>query len=109
MKKAIVVVIIVLAIVNMGTCGYCQDAARKLTRGVANIVMSPFEIPKNIADTYYDTHAVHESILLGIPRGLGMMIQRIGVGAYETVTFPFPIPEGYRPVLEPEFMWDPSE
>ena len=109
MKKVLAAIIIAMAVVNMAACGYCQDAARKLSRGVANIVTSPFEIPKNVTETYYKELAIHDSIFLGIPKGIAMMVQRLAVGAFETVTFPFPVPEGYRPVVEPEFMWDRSQ
>ena len=108
MKKILVAVVIALAVVNLAACGYCQDAARKLSRGVANIVMSPFEIPKTMTNTYYKELQIFESLLVGTPKGIAIMIQRIAVGAYEIVTFPFPVPEGYQPIMEPEFMWDPS-
>ncbi len=109
MKKVIAVVIVALAVVNLAACGYCQDAARKLGRGVANVITSPFEIPKTVTDTYYKELGVAESIFLGIPKGIATMIKRLAVGAFEIVTFPFPVPEGYQPVMEPEFMWDRSQ
>jgi len=30
---------------------------------------------------------------------------RMAVGVYEVVTFPFPLPKDYVPVLEPAFVW----
>jgi len=39
-----------------------------------------------------------------LAKGVGMTIVRTGAGVYETVTFPFPIPEGYTPVIEPEYV-----
>jgi hypothetical protein len=27
------------------------------------------------------------------------------VGVYELVTAPFPVPAGYRPILQPEYPW----
>jgi putative exosortase-associated protein (TIGR04073 family) len=46
---------------------------------------------------------------IGLAKGVGMTIVRTGAGVYETVTFPFPIPEGYGPVLEPEFVFKAGE
>ena len=40
-----------------------------------------------------------------LAKGIGMTIVRTGAGIYEVVTFPFPIPEDYGPVLEPEFVF----
>lgn len=37
--------------------------------------------------------------------GLGMIVVRTPVGVYETVTAPFPAPEGYRPIIRPEYPW----
>lgn len=30
-------------------------------------------------------------------------IEREGVGVYDVVTFPVPVPKGYKPVMKPEF------
>lgn len=40
----------------------------------------------------------------GIVKGIGYAVGRSVVGAYEIVTFPLPIPEGYRPIMDPEFV-----
>jgi hypothetical protein len=37
--------------------------------------------------------------------GLGMTLVRPVVGVYELITAPFPAPEGYRPILKPEYPW----
>jgi putative exosortase-associated protein (TIGR04073 family) len=43
---------------------------------------------------------------VGLGKGLGHTLLRMGTGVYEVVTFPFPLPEGYRPIVEPEFVWE---
>ena len=43
----------------------------------------------------------------GVLKGVGMSCLRLGVGAYEIVTFPFPMPKDYAPILkDPEFMFE---
>lgn len=101
--KILFVVCIIIAMIGIATQSYAQDPAKKLGRGLANVVTGWVELPKNIYDT-----SVEENILsgltMGLAKGVGMTIVRTGAGVYETVTFPFPIPEDYQPVLEPEFV-----
>ena len=78
---------------------------RKLQRGAVNVLLSPIEIAVELAkvkncDTFPPSWA------LGASRGSFYMIGRIVTGAYEIVTFPFPLPAGYAPILEPEFPWE---
>ena len=42
---------------------------------------------------------------LGFAKGLGGLVVRHLVGAYEIVTAPFAVPAGYRPILRPEYPW----
>lgn len=84
-----------------------QDTGRlvmtKLFRGVANLTTGWMEIPKQM------THASSEKgfwkgIGWGFAKGLGWAVGRTAAGAYEIVTFPFPIPQDYQPVIQPEFV-----
>lgn len=76
----------------------------KLARGFANVLTSPLEIPRNVQNVTEE-----QGILIGwtggLCQGIGMMALRIIVGAYEIITFPIPFPEGYKPVITPEFVW----
>jgi putative exosortase-associated protein (TIGR04073 family) len=82
-----------------------QTAVRKMGRGLANMTTSFLEIPGQMVK---ETRA--QGAGLGIPvgfaKGLGMIIPRVLVGVYEFLSAPFPAPEGYRPILNPEFPWD---
>src|SRR3990167_6564035 len=102
--KVIIICVAVLTIVNIATSSYAQDPGKKLYRGVANIVTGWVELPKNIYDTSVEDNVL-SGLTIGLAKGVGMTIVRTGAGVYETVTFPFPIPEGYAPVLEPEFVF----
>ncbi len=75
----------------------------KLGRGVVNVVTSWVEIPRNIAVEWERTDPV-TGVVMGSVKGIGWGFARLVTGVYETVTFPFPIPAGYGPLIEPEFI-----
>ena len=102
--KIFLVCCIAIAVVGMTTQCYAQDPAKKLGRGLANMVTGWVELPKNIYDTSVEENVL-SGITMGLAKGIGMTIVRTGAGVYEAVTFPFPIPEDYQPVLEPEFVF----
>ncbi len=108
MMKGIILCLAILVVLNIATSGYAQDAGRKLYRGLANILTGWVELPKNIYDTSVEDNPL-SGLTIGLAKGVGMTIVRTGAGIYETVTFPFPIPEGYTPVLEPEFVFKSSK
>ena len=83
---------------------FAQDAFTKLGRGVANTLTGWVELPKNIYDTSVEDNAF-AGMTLGLAKGAGMTLVRTGAGIYEIATFPFPLPEDYRPILEPEYVF----
>ena len=99
--KAVIICVAIFMILNIATSSYAQDPGKKLYRGIVNIVTGWIELPKNIYDTSVEDNPL-SGLTIGLAKGVGMTIVRTGAGVYETVTFPFPIPEGYAPVLEPE-------
>ena len=102
--KGIIICVAILMVLNIATSSYAQDPAKKLGRGLGNILTGWIELPKNIYDTSVEDNLL-SGLTIGLAKGVGMTIVRTGAGIYETVTFPFPIPEGYAPVLEPEFVF----
>ena len=102
--KTLFVCFVIIAVMGMATQAYAQDPAKKLGRGLANILTGWVELPKNIYDTSVEENVL-SGLTMGLAKGVGMTIVRTGAGVYETVTFPFPIPEDYQPVLEPEFVF----
>lgn len=104
MKKGFIIVVALLMVFSLTTTCFAQDMGKKLTRGLANILTGWVEIPKNIYDTSVEDNVL-SGITVGLVKGVGMAIVRTGAGVYETVTFPFPIPEAFAPVLEPEFIF----
>ncbi len=95
---------VVLGVALSASVCFAQDPFTKLGRGVANTLTGWVELPKNIYNTSVEDNAF-SGLTLGLAKGAGMTIVRTGAGIYEIVTFPFPVPQGYRPILEPEYVF----
>lgn len=76
----------------------------KLVRGVANTATGWVEIPKQITLTWQE-NGPGPACSWGLVKGIGFAVARTAVGAYEIVTFPAPLPDGYRPILDPEYVF----
>ncbi|MBD3296577.1 MAG: exosortase system-associated protein, TIGR04073 family, partial [Candidatus Omnitrophica bacterium] len=63
--KTLFVCCVVVAMLGMATQCYAQDPAKKLGRGLANVLTGWVELPKNIYDT-----SVEENVLSGLTMGL---------------------------------------
>ncbi|MBI3320782.1 MAG: exosortase system-associated protein, TIGR04073 family [Candidatus Omnitrophica bacterium] len=81
-----------------------RGALTKLVRGLTNILTGWVEIPKRVQETT-ETSGAASGFTFGLLRGLGYGFIRTAGGAYETVTFPFPAPPGYQPVMQPPYVF----
>lgn len=86
----------------IGPAAAGQKAIRGLTNSGLGVVA---ELPKTI---YYDTleDGPLYGLTVGVLEGLSWGIARSLVGVYEVVTFPFPIPAGYRPIYQPQYPFE---
>lgn len=75
----------------------------KLFRGIANAATGWMEIPKQISQTW-QTQGPGPGFTWGFIKGIGWAVARSVGGAYEIITFPFPVPEGYKPIMQPEYV-----
>ena len=89
---------------SLATVCFANDPFTKLGRGLANTLTGWVEIPKNIYTTTVEENAL-SGMTLGLAKGAGMTIVRTGAGIYEIATFPFPLPENYKAILEPEYVF----
>ena len=80
-------------------------SARKVGRGLAAMTTGFLELPGNIVQMNREKGAGW-AMTLGFATGLGKLVTRHLVGVYEFLTAPFPVPAGYKPILEPEFPWE---
>lgn len=81
-------------------------AAQKAVRGLANAGLGVVvEVPKTV---YYDTleDGPVYGLTVGLLEGLSWGIARALTGVYEVVTFPFPIPNEYRPIYQPQYPFE---
>ena len=82
-----------------------NNAARKAGRGLAAMTCGFLEVPGNIVKLHRERGPAW-GFTLGFVQGLGMVVVRELVGVYEFVSAPFPLPENYAPIIQPEFPWD---
>lgn len=101
--KNTVLPVLVLLMATSSVC-FAQDSFTKLGRGVANTLTGWIELPKNVYDTSVEDNAF-SGMTLGLAKGAGMTLVRTASGIFELATFPFPLPEDYRPILEPEYVF----
>jgi len=77
----------------------------KLGRGFLNILSSPLEIPREVNFTSNEKN-LGVGWTLGVFQGLGIGLARLGAGAVDLVTSPFPWPDAKRaPLIQPEYPW----
>ena len=108
-----VVFVSVVLVSGLVTAAFAEDmvppaAAEKAVRGLANTGLGlGVELPKTV---YYDTleDGPLYGLTVGVLEGLSWGIARTLVGIYEVVTFPFPAPEGYRPIYKPDYPHQPG-
>jgi putative exosortase-associated protein (TIGR04073 family) len=85
--------------------GAAHGPTRKLGRGVSNLAFAPLEIPYQM-DVVNGREGGAAALTYGVVKGVGSTFRRIGFGAYETVTFLFPIYKGsYRIPYRTEHRW----
>jgi putative exosortase-associated protein (TIGR04073 family) len=110
--KGVIASVLILCLLAVALPAFAQEGSiiekmgRKLGRGIVNIATGWVELPKNIYDTSVDTNNPLMGITYGTLKGLGMTVVRTGAGAYDTVTFLFPMPQDYSPILQPEFVFN---
>ncbi len=82
-----------------------DNALHKFTRGGVNVITGWVEVPKQIRETSR-LQGAGSGWTWGVLRGLGHGFVRTAADFYEIVTFPFPAPTNYAPVIQPEFVFD---
>ena len=97
-------VVCFVAMVMSASAAHAQTAERKFGRGLAEMTCGFLELPGNIVEQTDKRGAI--GVPIGIAYGVGMLVTRELVGVYEFLTAPFPVPDGYRPILKPEYPWD---
>lgn len=81
-----------------------RKAFAKLLRGIVNLLTGWVELPKRVHETTLRSGA-GAGFTYGFVRGLGYGFIRTSGGAYEVITFPFPAPPDYKPVMQPAYIF----
>jgi len=106
MKRMFALIIVVVLALSLAAPAYCDDMLKKFSRGICNVLTSPFEFPEQIKNVNQSDGPM-ASATWGVLKGLGMIGVRAVVGVYEVLTFPIPCPKDYKPILtNPEFFFE---
>lgn len=84
-----------------------DKAFTKLSRGVTNVATSPGELINQIPAAMEQSPDYLTGFIKSAWRGTGYALLRASAGIYDVVTFPFPGPTNYKPVMKPETIADP--
>ncbi|OGW83855.1 MAG: hypothetical protein A2Z83_07700 [Omnitrophica bacterium GWA2_52_8] len=78
----------------------------KLKRGALNVISSPVEIARSIQITSNEQTLLH-GWTVGLVKGLGSAVVRLGAGVVDILTCPFDFPdENKGPLVKPEYVWE---
>ena len=102
--KGYALVAVLAMLMAFSSIAFADDPFTKLGRGVANSLTGWLELPKNIYSTSVEDNAL-AGLTIGVAKGAGMTIVRTATGLYEVATFPFPLPQDYKAILEPEYVF----
>jgi putative exosortase-associated protein (TIGR04073 family) len=75
----------------------------KLGRGVTNVLTCWVEVPRHVA-IEWERMDPASGLVVGTFKGVAWGFTRFSTGLYDTFTFPFPVPENYVSMIEPEFV-----
>ncbi len=111
MKKLVALVVMCVVIFSWTVPVEAYTAADKFTRGLANVGLSPFELPETMWDEgkQLDGYGIASALTVGVVKGAFNVIKRAAVGAFELVTFPLPVPADYEPILDPPTLFESSD
>jgi len=99
---------ILLFVSGLAPSADAGSPVKKLGRGACNVITCPLELPEQMVRVY-DPNGPFAAITYGLIKGVLMTGARGAVGIYEIVTFPFPVPAKYAPILtDPEFFLEDS-
>ncbi|HPN72792.1 MAG TPA: exosortase system-associated protein, TIGR04073 family [Candidatus Omnitrophota bacterium] len=97
-------ILLILLLVISPFSAEAQTALDKLGRGAANTLTGFMALPNAMIRETEDNGAA-AGITTGVVKGIIGIVVRELVGVYEIVTFPLPLPEDYRPILDdPEYL-----
>ena len=82
------------------TSAWAQDPIHKMGRGVVNVLTAWIEVPKQLQLGTQHADNMIAGVGRGLVKGMSMTLVRGGVGLYEALTFPIPIPKDFASPYE---------
>jgi len=86
---------------------YINGALRKLGRGIANVATCPAELIR-VPSMVGRRDGLIAEATTGVVQGIWQMLRRGVVGVFEVATFYAEVPEGFEPIITPEYVWTQS-
>jgi len=83
-----------------------NKALIKFSRGVTNVATGPGEFVNQIPTAMEQSPDYLTGFIMGLGRGIGYTLLRVGAGIYDVATFPFPGASDYKPIMKPETIAD---
>lgn len=102
-RLVVVLVLIVSVVMLLGPPAYSQNAPRKLGRGLANTMTGWVEMFMEVGRKVEDKGDI-AGIFVAPFTGMVKAFGRTLAGVYDVCTFIIPLPRGYKPLVEPEFV-----
>ncbi len=108
MRRLFLAAVIISLFIVSATPAFCDGPVTKLGRGICNMLTFPLEVPEQISRVN-SSDGPFAASTVGVLKGLGWAVGRAFVGVYETITFAFPMPKNYEPVMtDPEYFLETS-
>lgn len=109
MKKVIMCTVI-LSLIYVPFVYAEKDSIDKLQRGVVNVLTAPIEIPRQTRAYWIEGAQLTDHILVwvfsGAVYGVVQTVKRAGSGVWDIISFPFDRPQGYEPLLKPDYVFE---
>ena len=103
-KKTAFILITILGL-NMQN-GWAENPLTKMSRGIENFLTSPAEFPAQYIGLNNQGRSLVETVLLGTIYGAFWTVARAAGGCIEFATFLIPVPEDYKPLMDPATPFD---
>ncbi|MDD5594955.1 MAG: exosortase system-associated protein, TIGR04073 family [Candidatus Omnitrophica bacterium] len=83
---------------------FANEPKDKISRGVVNVLSSVLEVPQNIDIEWKQSKNAVIGVFAGTLKGLFWGVSRCVSGLWDLVSFPFPKPNNYNSVIQPEYV-----
>ena len=98
-RRLALTVTLAAGVLGISPAVWAQDPIHKMGRGMVNVLTGWLELPKHLNLGWQANNPI-TGVATGLMKGTGLALLRSGVGLYEAVTFPIPLPQGFASPYE---------